>query len=190
MLNRTDVPFRTSFLLLASLCVTALGCGSETGSVVPTMPVAAVPQYSGRWLVNETITSVAGGECLQPIFESIAGDHGTGVIDITQTGSSLTARITDDRTGATCDYAGVARASAWTLSAGACTTSDVVDARCPNGPRRDVRLQRATFEASSVTDRLASGTSAHTYDIFLAGSAERVGTAEISGRFTAIRAGR
>jgi hypothetical protein len=144
-------------------------------------------QVAGVWRVSETYAAVTGGECLADAFAGLVGVTGTGTLQITQNGASLTARATDDATGASCDYVGTAGTSTIALNTSSCTASDFYGAACPTGGgMRDVRLLTGGFNAT-VTGTSATGTGAQTYNVFVAGTSTPVGTIVVSSRLTATR---
>lgn len=176
---------RLAFLILI---VGVSACSGGGGSHTPTAPSPPPPvQVAGVWSLSETITAITGGECFASALQSAVNTGGTGTLQITQTGGSLTARATDDSNGASCDYTGTAGSSSWALNTTTCTASDVIGAMCPNGARRDIRLQTGGYNASTVTTTSASGTGAQTFNVFVANTQNAVGTLTISSRFTATR---
>src|SRR6267143_2028255 len=146
---------KRSFGVLA-VAVAAISCG---GGNSPTSPSQQVAQVAGVWAVTGTFTSVTGGECLASTFQSLVGRTGTGTMQVTHSGSTLSATATDDASGASCSYQGSAGASSVALNLTSCIASDAIGAACPNGARRDVRLQTGAVTAS-VAENTATGTSA------------------------------
>jgi hypothetical protein len=157
-------------------------CGDD-GS--PSSPSRTV-QVGGVWSMNQTITSVSGGECFANIFQGLVGERGTGTAQIQQTGASLTATVTDDSSGGSCTYSGTAGSASAALNTTSCTSSDLLGATCPTGGVRNIRLQTGAINASNVTTSSMSGTAAETYNITTASGAG-VGTLTINYSFTATR---
>jgi hypothetical protein len=108
-------------------------------------------------------------------------------VQISQTGASLTARATDDATGGSCDYVGTAGANTFALNVSSCTASDILGATCPNGTRRDLKLQTSGYNATLSGNGRATGNGAQTYNIFVAGTSTGVGTVSITTQLTATR---
>ena len=141
---------------------------------------------AGIWDLEETTTSITGGECFASLFQSVVGSTARSVLQITQGGTSLTVRATDSSTGASCDYTGTASAAAFALNVTSCTASDLIGAVCPNGARRDIKLQTGGYNGS-VNGTTASGTGAETFNVFVSGTSTPVGTLIVNSRFTASR---
>lgn len=169
-------------VLVIALTVSACGNGSDGPSTAPTRVV----QVGGVWGVSSTVASASGGECFASGFQSLVGQRGAGTIQIQQSGGSLTATITDDSTGGSCNYSGTAGANSVALNASSCTSSDVLGARCPTtGAMRNIRLVTAAFNGT-VAGNTISGTSAETYNVTTSAGAG-LGTATVNFSFTATR---
>jgi hypothetical protein len=170
--------------LLASVIIAfAVGCG---GGGSPAGP-SATTQVAGLWTFAETYASATGGECFAANFQTLVGQTGTGTVQMSQSGASLTARATDDVTGGSCDYTGTAGANTLALNVVSCTASDVLGATCPNGARRDLKLLTGGYNATLTSNTRATGTGAQTYNIFVAGTSTPVGTVSVTTQLTATR---
>jgi hypothetical protein len=169
--------------VVLTLALLVAGCG---GSSSPTSPTPQVVQVAGLRRITETLTSVSGGECFASTFQGLVGTSGEATLQVTQSGSSLQARATDNATGASCDYVGTAGAASFALNTSACTASDVIGAACANGARRDIRLQTGGYNGS-ISGGTATGTGAQTYNIVVSGTSSPVGTLTLTSRFTATR---
>ena len=146
-------------VLAAAMAALASGCGDNS----PSSPTPSTAQVAGVWNLTSTVTSVSGGECFGPPFQTLVGQRGAGTAQIQQTGASLTATVTDDSTGGSCSHSGTAGASSLALNTTSCTASDALGARCPgSGLVRNIRLQTGGINAT-VSGSTMTGTSAETY---------------------------
>ena len=150
----------------------------------PTSPSSQVAQVGGVWGVTSRVTSVTGGECLASIFQLLVGAADTGTMQITQSGSSLTAISTSDSDGSSTSYTGTAGASSVALNETSCSACNLIGATCPSGAQRDYRLQTGGVNAT-INGSTATGTAAESYNVFVAGTNSAVGTLIINSSFSA-----
>lgn len=169
-------------ITLFCLPILGNGCGGKS----PSSPSSRTVQVGGVWAVTSTLTSVTGGECLSAGFQSIVGAVDTGTMQISQVDSSLTATFTSNISGGSSSYQGTAGASSIALNETGCSACNLIGATCPNGARRDFRLQTGGVNAT-ITGNSASGTAAETYNVFIAGTNSTVGVLTLNSRFSAIR---
>lgn len=162
----------------------AIGCGGESGPTAPSAPQIA--QVGGVWAYRDTATSVSGGECVGAALQGAVGSVSTGTIQITQTGSSLTATATDDSTGSNCSYTGTAGSNSMALNGTFCSIASITGIVCANGARRDIRIQTLAINAT-ITGSSANGTTAETWNVFVSGTATGVGILTLNSSFTATR---
>lgn len=174
---------RIAVIILSLLLFPACGGGDSS----PTSPSSSqVAQVGGVWNVTTTYTSVTGGECLAPALQTAIGTTDRGTMQITQSGSSLTATFTSNSSGGSSSYQGTAGASSIALNALSCTACNLIGATCSNGARRDFRLQTGGVNAT-VRGNTATGTGAETYNVFVAGTNTTVGTLIINSSFSATK---
>ena len=95
----------------------ASGCG-DAPTPRPSPTPASVP---GEWLGEQQVTDEAGGEGAAPVFEDVWRLPSQFPASVTQVGSTLTAVMDIDRTGATCTYSGAIDANVITLTMTSCT---------------------------------------------------------------------
>ena len=166
-------------------CVLAASCGDSAGS--PTSPSKRTAQVGGVWAITETINSVTGGECFSGMFQSTIGSVGRGTMQVSQTGDSLTATVTDDRTGGSCNYTGTAGESSISLNVVSCTASDLIGAQCPgSNSKRDERLQTGGINGN-ISGSTATGTAAQSYNVVIAGTGTPMGSLILNSSFAATR---
>lgn len=153
----------------------------------PTNP-STTAQLSGTWNYNARLTGASGGECVGADFQSVVGATDTGTLTITQNGTSLTATQTSDVAGSgSCTYSGTVNSSSFTLNMTRCDGGQVFrDFPCSNGARRDIEFATnpidGTVNGSSIT-----ATSVETYNVFNAGTTNRVGTLTLTASITATK---
>jgi hypothetical protein len=170
------------FLLLA--LISASSCGSSATPIIPTPPV---PEISGDWLGEETVTDLSGGECLQSdLQKALVGLPSQFGGSITQAGSRVTATLDIDHTGAVCNYSGTIDGSSLTLDMTGCTPSHATALSCPAGGARGLSLLMEHITAVIAGDRI-SGTFAESDNILVSGSTTSVGTLDTGGPFTLMR---
>src|SRR5688572_13913329 len=102
--------------LAVVLMVFTVGCGDG-----PSAPAQAQPvQAAGVWRGGMRVTSGSGEPCVASAFHSAAGVSFDYELTVRQTGDRLTATSTSVATGITCQMAGTAGASSFTLSMSSC----------------------------------------------------------------------
>jgi hypothetical protein len=164
--------------------LSASACGSSGSYTTPTPPV---PQISGNWLGEETVASLEGGECLgPPLQKDLLAFPGQFSGSFMQTGSSVTATLDIDHTGAVCNYSGTIDGSSLTLDMTGCTATSGLAVSCPEGGARSLLLLSEHVTAVIAGDRI-SGTFAETDTILISGSTTSVGTLGTKGPFTLMR---
>lgn len=175
-------------LLLLAILVTLPGCGDDKSSS-PSSPSTTPPppvNVQGLWTGGSTTTGANGGECLAQTFASLVGSTSNYTVQITQSGSSLTAVVTDTKTGIYTNYSGTAGGSsislAWTYS----SAGSISGIRCPNGQLRDMKLNTSTITADIVGNR-GTGTAGETWNIYVAGTQTSVGVFNGTSSFTMTR---
>lgn len=155
----------------------AVGCGSST----PTAP--STVQVGGVWLGTTQITSASGGECVGPSLG--IGSATTVSLQVSQSGSALTAVATSTTNGNSTNYTGTAGASSIALNA-TFSTAALSTFRCSNGAIRDLQQTAGTVTAT-ITGNTGSGTQAQSYNVFVAGTSTSVGVLTLTGSFTMTR---
>jgi hypothetical protein len=85
------------------------------------------------------VTSVANGECVGSLPQSLIGNPDAESVSLSQAGSDLTATRTDGAAGV-CTFTGSAGASSIVLNWSRCDIGVVTGITCANGARRDMRM--------------------------------------------------
>jgi hypothetical protein len=168
----------------AVVVAAAIACGSSGSPTAPATPT--IVNVGGVWTGTSRITGVTGGECIGAILQGQVGSTSASTLQVTQNGSSLTVRATDPASGAFTDYSGTAGRDTVTLNGTYSSIGLLLDVVCPNGAHRDVRWQVGTITAT-VNGNSASGTSADTYNVYVAGTQTGVGILIITSSFTMTR---
>lgn len=158
--------------------VGVVGCGSST----PTAP--STVQVAGVWLGTTQITSASGGECVGPSLG--IGSATTVSLQVSQSGSALTAVATSTTNGNSTNYTGTAGANSIALNATFSTAAFTFGFRCSNGAIRDLQQTAGTVTAT-ITGNTGSGTQAQSYNVFVAGTSTSVGVLTLTGSFTMTR---
>lgn len=170
-------------LLAFPLLLAAAACEND-GS--PTNP-STITQMAGTWGYNARLNTVSGGECVGADFQVIVGATDTGTLTITQSGSSLTATQTSDAGGGSCTYSGTASSGSFTLNLTRCDGGQVFrDFSCSNGARRDIEFAANPIEGT-VSGNSMTATSVETYNIYSAGTTNRVASLTLSASMTATK---
>ena len=76
-----------ALLLLSGLSA----CGGSGNPAAPSGPA----QVAGVWTGSLTATSITGGECVGALLQSVVGTSENFTASVQQSGSSLTATVTD-----------------------------------------------------------------------------------------------
>ena len=169
-------------LLLIALLMFAAACGGNN----KTAPTPITVQIGGVWGVTFRTTSIAGGECFATAVQGAIGSEDRGTIQISQTGSALSATYTSDGNGGAYGYSGTAGTASAALNLESCTACNIIGATCPNGARRDFRLLTGGVNAT-VSGSTMTGTHVETYNIVSVPSQTPVGTMTINSSFSAVR---
>lgn len=166
-------------LCLVSL-VSLVACGGNSAS--PSAP--AIAQVGGVWVGTATQTNASGSECAA-LFQSSNGASDRYTVQITQTGSNLTATSASQTSGISCDYTGTAGTTSVALTGTGCTSIGY-QVTC-NGLARDAF--RVSYSATAtVTGNTMSGGTGATYNIFPRGNTTNsLGVVVISNSFTFTR---
>ena len=169
---------------LSAMVFIAVGCSGN--NAIPTGPDSLspllIPRVEGVWGGPLTLTAVAGGagpartagavECAGAAFASVVGESNDTSLSITQTGTTLAARLTSAGTGLACAYTGRLGSSSFVLDAQACTAPPLI-LRCQPDAEGVVRVRQVQLVASSITANVnapvdvtrISGQASHTYNI-------------------------
>jgi hypothetical protein len=151
------------------------------------IPTPAVPQISGDWLGEETVATLDGGECLaSDLKKDLVGFPGQFTGSFQQTGSSVTATLDIDHTGAVCNYSGTIDGSSLSMDMTGCTSTHGGSVSCSTGGTRDLLLLREHVTAV-IADGRISGAFAESDNILISGSATSVGTLDTKGSFVLMR---
>lgn len=174
---------RRLVLVAVVTCLAACGGSSSTAPTAPT-----IAQVGGVWEGRETITSVSTTECAGQALAAagVVGSSAAGSLQITQTGSALTAVETGTSSGGTTNYTGTAGASSIVLNFTTCNLCAIANLRCLSGVLRDVVPQADSINAT-VTGNSMSGTEATTYNVFVAGTSVNAGVLTVNGSFAATK---
>jgi hypothetical protein len=167
---------RWYFVPIVLLMLTAC---DDLPSTMPTPPV----QIGGMWNYTFTLTSASATDCIAAALNSLAGRIENGTIDVTQSGTALTARLTDS-VGSTCDYNGSAGQSSFALNSTRCSPATLSDLSCLTGGRRDLEFVSSAINAT-VNGNTATGTNVEIWNVFIGGSRVGVGTVTINSGFRA-----
>ena len=168
------------------LAALTLACGGDGNGGSPTNPTPQVAQVGGVWTYTSTLTGVSGGECVGAIFASSIGFTDSGTMQVTQTGSALTAVATSNSDGSSCRYSGTAGATTIALNWTSCDVGVLTGIGCPNGSIRDARLVTSGITANVVGTN-ASGTTAESWNILSSSTQAGVGVMTLNGTFSAQR---
>jgi hypothetical protein len=122
--------------LAVTLALSAMACSGSSSPAAPSTP--SIVQAGGLWTGTLTITGVSGGECVGVTEQAlgIVGSSQTYTVQITQTGTSLTAVTTSTSTGITTNFTGTAGTASVTLNATSSSAANVLGLHCTNGQLR------------------------------------------------------
>ena len=171
----SGVRLRSSSFAVALLVLSGLwACGGGSSPAAP----AASAQVGGLWTGTTTTRSVSGGECLGPLLAG-SSDRPRVTVEIQQTGSSLTAKVTNILYGTSCTYAGSAGTTTISLNMQSCLGGKVNNIKCLNGDSRDMEV--ATGAITGIVDDLGiGGTEEQTWNTFVSGTTSATGPMVIS----------
>jgi hypothetical protein len=142
-------------------------------------------QAGGVWTGVNLNMSVNGGECVGVALAAMADGRTAFTLDVTQSGSALTAISTAPVSGLPTNYSGTAGVGTISLTA-APEVEWVRGFSCSNGLRRDVQSVSDTINMT-VSDNTGTVTAAQTYNVFVAGTTTGVGTMTITSSFSVVR---
>ncbi len=177
-------------LVVAVAVLSAAACGNGGGSspTAPTptpTPTPVIAQAAGVWSGVDQRTSVAGGECVGGVLAAMGGGDTTFTLEVTQSGSALTAISIAPVSGLATNYSGTAGSNTISLDASS-PTEWVYGFSCSDGRQRDVESLSDSINMT-VSENTGAGTTAQTYDVFVAGTKKTVGTMTITSRFSVAR---
>jgi len=155
------------------LVLAMAACRSST----PTAP--SMPDVSGAWLGEVTLTDFDGGECLAGTFHDIAGLPGQFHATLAQTGTRVTATMDIDHTGAVCTFTGSVQGDQLLLSTTNCTDPKILALPCSNGAIRGL-LPDAESLRATVADTGIVGTAVENDKVVVSGTTNSVG--QFTGR--------
>lgn len=165
-------------------CLAAFFYCSACGGDSPTAP--SVAQVSGVWLATVNLTSVSGGECVGATIAALGQPAQTFTVQISQTGSALTATATSTSTGVSTTYSGTAGANSIALNATSSSAANIFGFPCLSGALRDLQLQSEGVTAT-VNGASANGTASARYNVFIGGTSVAVGVLTLTDSFTMTR---
>ena len=182
-MTKSVQPAISSVIITFLLALSAGGCSKSNNS--PTSPTTTA-QVGGDWTYNLRLNGVSGGECVGSALQGAIGATDSGPLIITQTGSSLSATIGDPTVG-TCSYTGNVSGDSLTLNLSGCDGGMVLGGfPCSNGVQRDIEYVSNVINAS-VTGTNAVGTSVETYNVYAAGTTNRISVMTLNASFNATR---
>jgi hypothetical protein len=175
-------PVGSCWIAVALIIVGLLtpACGSR-GVTAP-----SPAQVAGVWLGEQTIASLTGGECLAGPLEDLVGLPGQFHATITQSGTSITATLDIDHTGAVCTYTGIVSGDSIDLHATACTPSKQLALQCSSGDLRDVR-QVSEVVHGTVQGSTIAGVAVETDNVLVSGTTTSIGPLIFSTTITLTR---
>lgn len=170
---------------LAMLAAVAAGCG-DTVSGAPTTPSLAVSHLDGVWSGPLTLTSVSGGECTGAVAPSVFGPSDQGTLSMVQDGTSVTGRLTAQRTGLSCAFNGTATINTLSGDATSCNTTGLI-VQCANGQARELRLVGSSVSGGTSGGTITASVGT-TFNVFTVQSPQvGVGSLVVNQAFTATR---
>ena len=181
---------RTTVLagLAASMMATASCSKSPEAPATPSGPSTIsnllLPRIGGLWGGDLTLVEVQGGtgaarnagafECVGAAFDDVIGEVNYNSLEVTQTGSDVTAKLVSSRTGLACTYQGKAHSGTNIVMHATECTPKVLAILCHPHPETGIQESRvldltgssltASFDDPINPTRI-SGTAAHTYNI-------------------------
>lgn len=167
---------------LGALLLLATACGSSDS---PTGPSYA--QAGGVWAASVRLVAAAGGDCVGPTLAAVSlGAVTNYTMQITQSGSTLTAVVTDTSTGVRTNFTGTAGTSTIAMNGTFSSAAIISGFPCLSGARRDLNLTNVTFNGT-INGNTGTGTEAESYNVFIAGTSAGVGVMVLNGNFTMTR---
>lgn len=168
-------------LFVLALMVATAACGSS--DVAPT-PAPTYAQAAGVYRGTAKTIATSGGECLAAAFQSAVNGTFGITVAVTQSGSSVSATLTEDSNGGNFTYSGAVGLTAISMTGNSCSACNVVGASCPSSTaKRDFRIQTSSV-TGSVSGGALSGTETETYNIFVSGTSTSVGVLTLTTTFS------
>lgn len=169
------------FCVVVAACVLS-ACGSSDS---PTGPSYA--QAGGVWSASVRLVAASGGDCVGPTIAAVSlGAVTNYTMQITQSGSTLTAVVTDTSTGVRTNFTGTAGTSTIVMNGTFSSGAIISGFPCLSGVRRDLNLTNVTF-TGNINGNTGNGTEAESYNVFIAGTSAGVGIMILNGNFTMTR---
>lgn len=167
---------------LALVLAISAACGSSDS---PTGPTYA--QAGGVWAASVRLVAASGGDCVGPTISAVSlGAVTNYTMQITQSGSTLTAIVTDTSTGVRTNFTGTAGTSTIAMNGTFSSAAIISGFPCLSGVRRDLNLTNVTFNGN-INGNTGNGTEAESYNVFVAGTTAGVGVMILNGNFTMTR---
>jgi hypothetical protein len=174
-LSHSGDGFRVRAIATKICCVLVLCAALSCGGASPTSP--AVAQVAGTWTGTVTLTGVAGGECIGPLYQEFVGQSGEFEITIAQTGDSLASTVPVG-----CSYIGTAGPSSFTLNSTTCVNPVQRDLPCQitaGGGNRDLAIVDQAM-TGTIDGNKMSMTITETDNVSVAGTNSSVGTLKLT----------
>lgn len=146
---------------------------SACGASSPARPTP-LPDISGTWVGEMTLTTFEGGECLATAFRDITGLPGEFNASLVQSGSHVTATMDIGHTGAACNFDGSIDGNQLILDATSCAGPKTVAVPCPNDAPRGLLPQAESLRAT-VGDNRVDGRAIEDDNVVLSGTSTSVG---------------
>ncbi len=186
MNNSLSYLSRCAFLLQLVL---AGACGGSSPSApAPTTSV----QVGGQWRFAVRITSVTGGDCLNPLFASFVDRVYSQTLSLQQDGSALTGRVPATIYGVDCNLTGTATQNAISLSGSTCSplggspAFPSIPVACPTGG--ELRITSPAVAASiTMSGTSGTGTYSETFIVTSPTTGQQVSTMTVNGSVTMTR---
>jgi hypothetical protein len=179
---------RIAVVVVSALFLVSCGGGSQSSSTstTPTTPTPTPVNVAGLWTGTTQLTSATGGDCVGTLYAGQVGTTSTYAVQVTQSGSSITARATSTTTGQYTDYTGTAGSSSVSLNWTYATAGVMTGFRCSNGQLRDLRLQTSTITAD-IYGNSGTGTAAESWNVYINGTQTGAGSMILSSTFKMAR---
>jgi len=168
-----SVLFALALLVLSGL----LACGGGSSPAAP----AAFAQVDGLWTGTATNTTVTGGECVGTLLRGATASPRV-TFTIQQTGSSLTAKVTNTLYAPVCTYSGSAGTTTISLNLQSCQEGKLTNIKCANGDLRDMELVGDAF-TGTVDASGIGGTEEQRWNTFVSGTTTATGPLVINSAF-------
>lgn len=168
---------------LLTLALSAIGCGVD--NPVGVAPSPFVTRIEGVFAGPLTLTAVRGGECVGPILASEIGVDALGVVSVAQTGTGISATLTDGESGLSCRYSGTAGIGALALNSAVCEAPTIIY-RCSSGAVRDVKVVGSSITATTDGPTV-SGEVTTSYNVFETNTDTGVAGLVTTHSFVAVR---